>query len=137
MTLVVDASMAIAWLFEAGQSAATAKAFERVVAEGALVPSLWRLEIANALWSATRKGRCDRRYAAQSLERLARLNILTDAETEKHAWGRTRDLSTKHELSVYDATYLELAIRRRGTLATLDVALANAGRDIGIDVLSN
>jgi predicted nucleic acid-binding protein len=135
MTIVVDASMAIAWLFEDEQTATTDQAFDRVVAGDAFVPSLWRLEVANSLWSATRRGRCDDTYASRSLERLLRLNILTDAETEKHAWDRTRKLSSRHQLSVYDAAYLELAIRRSATLATLDKALATAGQRSGLEVL--
>jgi predicted nucleic acid-binding protein len=136
MTIVVDASIAISWLFEDEQTATSGVAFDRVVSEDAFVPSLWRLEVANSLWSATRRGRCDETYVSQSLARLLRLNILTDAETEKHAWGRTRNLASHHQLSVYDAAYLELALRRSASLATLDKALAAAGRRAGVDVIS-
>ena len=135
MSVVIDASMMIAWLFEDEQSATTDRAFERVVAEETFAPSLWRLEVANSLWSATKRGRCDDTYARQSLERLLRLNIFTDPETEKHAWGRTRELSIQHQLSVYDAAYLELAVRRGAALATLDKALAAAGRRTGLEVM--
>jgi predicted nucleic acid-binding protein len=137
VTVVVDASMTMAWLFGEERTDATDAAFQRVVDDETFVPSLWHLEVANSLWSAIRRGRCDETYALQSLGRLRRLNFLTDGETETHAWGRTRELAARHQLSVYDAAYLELAMRRQGTLATLDAALAKAARGVGLDVISN
>lgn len=137
MTVVVDASVAIAWLFEEEQTETTETAFDRALNDATFVPSLWHLEVANSLWTAVRRGRCDEGYVTQSLARLLRLNFITDDETEKHAWGRTRALAMHHRLSVYDAAYLELAIRRKAALATLDGALAKAGRDAGLDVIAD
>ena len=107
----------------------------RVATDGALVPSLWRVEVANVLRNAVRQKRCDAGYATRCPQRLGRLQIVIDPETNAHAWGRTRELSTEHDLTVYDATYLELAIRRRRPLASCDAALIRAGRNAGVDVL--
>jgi predicted nucleic acid-binding protein len=56
MSIVLDASMAIGWLFADERAAASRLVLRRVVAEGALVPSLWRLEVANVLRNAVRRG---------------------------------------------------------------------------------
>jgi predicted nucleic acid-binding protein len=135
VTLVIDASVALAWVFEDEKSSVADEVLRRVVAEGAYAPSLWRLEIANVLWTSVRRKRCDESYATRSLDHLERLQITIDQETDSHAWGRTRALSTEFDISVYDAAYLELAMRRQGTLVTLDRALATAARRAALDVI--
>lgn len=126
MTLVLDASMTVAWLFDDERTEAAHAVMRRVVIEGAIVPSLWRLEVANVLRNAVRRRRCNEAYVDRSLARLARLAIMRDEETDDHAWGSTRTLARKESLSVYDASYLELAIRRRVSLASCDQALLAA-----------
>lgn len=135
MTLVLDASMTIAWLFAAERTAAPREVLRRVVAEGATVPSVWRLEVANVLRNAVRRGRCDEPYADRSLERLSRLQITIDTETDKHAWGESRRLAGSHDLTLYDAAYLELAIRLGRPLATRDAALVKAAKRSALQVL--
>lgn len=126
MTLVLDASMTIAWLFDDERTEAAHTVLRRVVVEGAIVPSLWRLEVGNVMRNAVRRGRCNEVYVDRSLARLARLAIKRDEETDDHAWGSTRTLARNEELSLYDAAYLELAIRRRMPLASCDRALLAA-----------
>src|SRR5208283_3513386 len=86
----------------------------------AVVPSLWRLEVANVLRNAVRRGRCDEAYVDRSLQRLSRFPFEVDDETSKHAWAATRTLSREQGLTSYDAAYLELAIRKSQPLATCD-----------------
>jgi predicted nucleic acid-binding protein len=136
LTLVLDASMAIAWMFDDERTDATAGALRRVVAEGAIVPSLWRLEVANVLRNAIRRGRCDELYADRSLDRLGRYPITVDDETNDHAWGATRVLARERGLTVYDAAYLELAIRSCLPLATCDRALIAAAGVSGVETLA-
>jgi predicted nucleic acid-binding protein len=134
--LVVDASMAIAWLFDDEHTEAAHRVMRQVVAEGAVVPSLWRLEVANVLRNAARRGRCDEVYVEQSLERLGRLAITTDQETDLHAWSATRVLSREQNLTLYDAAYLELAIRCGRPLASCDRDLLAAAGRRGVEVLT-
>jgi predicted nucleic acid-binding protein len=137
MSVVVDASLTVAWLFSDERSDTPQEILRRVAAEGALVPSLWRLEIANVLRNAVRRKRCDEGYATRCLQRLGRLRIAVDSETDAHAWGRTRRLSIEHDLTVYDAAYLELALRRKRPLASRDAALIKAGNKAGLEVLGD
>jgi predicted nucleic acid-binding protein len=136
VTLVVDASMAVAWILEDEQSSGTDDVMRRVSVNGGCVPSLWKLEVANVVRAAVRAKRCSEEYAVSALKRLGKLQIVVDAETDLHAWGPTRELANVHTLSVYDAAYLELAMRRRLSLATCDGALAKAARRAGVEVVS-
>lgn len=136
MSLVIDASMTVAWLFAAERAEAPRAVLRRVAREGAVVPSLWKLEVGNVLRNAVRRKTCTSGYAGRCLARLARLQIAVDPETDAHAWGRTRELSTAHDLTVYDAAYLELAIRRSRALASCDTDVIAAGRREGVEVLA-
>ena len=91
--------------------------------DGAIVPNLWRLEIANVLLLAERRGRLDKLGVEQRLGLLAALPISIDADTDAYAWNDTILLARAERLTLYDAAYLELAIRR-------DVALASLDRDL-------
>jgi len=133
VSVIVDASMTIAWLFHDERADMPRTVLRRVVAEGAVVPSLWRLEVANALRNAVRRKRCEAGYVTRSLQRLGRLPITIDPETAVHAWGATRQLSIEHDLTLCDAAYLELAIRRKQPLASTDTALTAAARNLGLD----
>jgi predicted nucleic acid-binding protein len=128
--------MTIAWLFDDERTDAAHAVMLRVVTEGAIVPSLWRLEVANVLRNAVRRGRCDEAYADQSLERLNRLPITVDDETDQHAWSDTRTLSREQSLTLYDAAYLELAVRKTRPLASCDSDLLAAARRRDIEVLT-
>ena len=136
MSLVLDASMAIAWLFEDERTETAHAVLARVLAEGAVVPSLWRLEVANVLRNAERRGRCDTAYVDRSFSRLGRLPITVDGETDDHAWGLSMALAREHSLTLYDAAYLELALRLGRPLASSDAALAAAALRSGVTVLS-
>jgi predicted nucleic acid-binding protein len=136
MSVVLDASMTLAWLFADERTAAAHAVMRRVVAEGAVVPSLWRLEVANVLRNAVRRGRCDEAYVDRSLARLGRLAIATDQETDDHAWGATRRLAREEDLTLYDAAYLELALRKQRPLASCDTRLLTAAGRRGITVLA-
>lgn len=127
--------MAIAWLFDEESTNVTERALQQVVARGAVTPSLWRLEVANVLRNAVRRDRCDEAYAERSLERLALLSITTDPETDTYAWGVTRTLARAHDLTVYDAAYLELALRLRLPLASCDAKLIAAAKQGGLEVI--
>ena len=134
MSIVLDASMTVVWALADEQMAAAQQVLRQVVAEGAIVPSIWGLEVANAMRSAVRRGRCDEAYVERSLARFARLPIAVDPETADHAWGRTRHLSRDEGLTTYDAAYLELALRAGASVASCDRLLIEAARRRGLVV---
>jgi len=126
MSLVLDSSITLAWTYGDETSPAISQVLDLVSSNGAWVPSLWRLEVANVLETGVRRGRHDAAFRDAALVDLSLLPISVDLETEKHAWGATLRLAERYRLTLYDAAYLELAQRRRLALATLDAELRGA-----------
>ncbi len=93
-----------------------------------IVPGHWRLEVVNLGRMAVRKRRLSSDQLAQVMEVMAGFHLNIDAETNGQAWTRTLDLSSQHDLTVYDAAYLELAMRLDLRLVTRDGRLAKAAR---------
>jgi predicted nucleic acid-binding protein len=135
MSMLLDASMTMTWLSSDEQTAASRRLLQQVIAEGAVVPSLWRLEVANVLRNAVRRRRCDDLYADRSIMRLTDLRLQTDGETDLHAWGMTPELARTENLTLYDAAYLELALRRALPLASCDTELLAAAARRGVETL--
>jgi len=100
-----------------------------------VVPTLWRLEIANSLTMAVRRRRIDAEFRHAALVDLALLDIATDQYTTLHAWGDTLNLAERFRLTVYDAAYLELSARRQLSLATVDGELRTAAATLGVQLL--
>ena len=128
--------MALSWYFEDECSPAADALLDRVAEDCAIVPSLWRLEIANGLQIALRRGRINRAFRDRTLAELGRMAITIDPDTDSYAWTNTLQLADRFQLTVYDAAYLELAQRRSLPLATLDKPLRTAAGTLGI-MLSN
>lgn len=134
MTLVIDASIALAWCFEDEASPATDAIADEVRTSGALVPSLFHLEVGNILLQAERRNRLTPAGVAARLHLLGQLFIITDPETSHRAWRDVLTLARAHRLTSYDAAYLELALRTGSGLATRDAELARAAKTLGIAV---
>jgi predicted nucleic acid-binding protein len=126
MSLVLDSSVTIAWVYSDEATEPLDRVKLLVVEEGAWVPGLWKLEVANILQMGVRRKRNDAIFLVATLEDLSLLPIRIDGETEIQAWGRTLELADRHGLTVYDAAYLELALRRGLPLASLDKELRAA-----------
>ena len=126
MSLVLDSSAALAWIYGEERTSAIRKLLGLVIDEGAWVPSIWHLEIANILTVGIRRGRNDAAFRDASLQDLSLMWIRTDPETGGQAWGTTLRLAERHRLTLYDACYLEVALRRSLPLATLDSDLRTA-----------
>lgn len=135
MSLVLDSSVTLSWFFEDERTSATASVLERVVEQGAVVPAIWRLEVANALQSGLRRGRVDVAFRDATLSDLGQLDIVSDPDTDSHAWAETLQLADRFRLTLYDAAYMELAQRRHLPLATLDRELRMAAKALGTVLL--
>jgi len=135
VSLVLDGSAALAWCFDDESTPAIDTVMLRVAADGAVVPALWRLEVANGLHSGIRRGRVTPAQRDAVLTALAEMDIRTDPETDRYAWSTTVRLAERYRLTIYDASYLELAQRLSLPLASLDKALRDAGGVAGIALL--
>jgi predicted nucleic acid-binding protein len=100
-----------------------------------VVPSIWPLEVANVVQRAESKGLLRPADTDEFLELLRGLPIEVDAETATHALSQILTLARRHQLTSYDAAYLELAARRGIAIATLDDHLRRAAADARIAIV--
>jgi predicted nucleic acid-binding protein len=135
VSLVLDSSATLAWIYSDETTDPIRRLFEAVGDEGAVVPALWRLEIANSLTLAVRRGRIEANFRRAALTDLALLDIAIDDQTDAHAWGETLRVADLFRLTMYDAAYLELAQRRNLPLATLDGELRAAAKSLGLGLM--
>ena len=135
MSLVLDASLTLSWYFEDEHTDAADAVLDRVTEAGAVVPALWRYEVANGLQMAVRRKRIQGAYRDASLAELRLLPISVDATGEDVVWTATLAFADRFGLSVYDASYLEVAFRRGLPLATADRQLRAAAQVLSIDLL--
>ena len=136
MTLfVVDASVTLAWCLPRQASAATEKLLDRMASgSAAIAPCLWPSEAANALWSLERRGRLTPAEVLAVIEVLRSLPITLDHQPPARTLGTVKELAGRYGLTVYDASYLELALRRQLPLATADRTLRAAAQKAGLDI---
>jgi predicted nucleic acid-binding protein len=129
---VVDGSLALAWCFPDEKAPYPQAVLDSLVSTPAIVPPLWHLEVANALLMGERRKRSTTADTTRWLSFLGTLPILVDDETITRAWNDSLGLARTHKLSVYDASYLELALRRALPLASLDAPLKSAAIAVGV-----
>lgn len=130
--LVVDSSIALAWCF-ADENDTYADAIAALFPQiEVVVPSLWHLEIGNALMVGERRGRNTQADTVQWTSFLRSLPVVIDAETMTRAWSDTLSIARSQNLSAYDASYLELALRLGLPMATLDSKLKAAATTAGV-----
>jgi predicted nucleic acid-binding protein len=125
----------MAWCFADEATLETARVQDRLIAEAAVVPAHWFLEVVNVLAMAERRRRITAADAGNFLRLLSVLEIQTDHETSARAFDHLPPLCRSHGLTSYDAAYLDLALRRRLPLASLDDDLREAAMHLGIQVL--
>ena len=130
---VLDSSVSLAWFFK-DETSSYADAVASHFSRGqAVVPTIWPLEVANAVIMGERRKRSTEAQAARWLRHLSSLPIAVDDENTLRAWTDVLTLARVHRLSAYDSTYLELARRRGLPLATLDDGLKTAAFAIGVE----
>jgi predicted nucleic acid-binding protein len=136
MELVLDCSLALAWIVPEEGSKAAERLLSRIDKESKLwIPVLWWYELSNALTIAQRRGRLNDSDALRLIELYRRLPLFTDTLLGADAVFRFRSLAQLSNISAYDAAYLELAQRRGLALATLDGSLKKAASKAGVRVI--
>ena len=133
MSVVVDCSVFLAWSLADEDEPVATEAMRRVVGAGGVAPGIWWYELRNALLMNERRGRLTAQHVAETLADCAALGIETDG---RHDESLVLGLAREHALSVYDASYLEVASRRRLPLATLDRKLSEAAVAAGVPTIN-
>jgi predicted nucleic acid-binding protein len=136
VNFVIDSSVGFAWIHPAQATLETERLLESIEAGATVVvPDLWFLEVANGLLVLQRRKKITAADRKSALETLLALNLTVDADGGKAAFNETSDLAEMHGLTIYDAAYLELALRRKLPLASRDHSLVAAARNSGVKVL--
>jgi predicted nucleic acid-binding protein len=133
--IVLDASVALAWCFTDEQSSLADAVVERLRSDRAIVPAIWPFEVGNALLSAERRGRLDAADRARLIELLTALPIDVEPASLAQALGSLTNIARPNQLSVYDAAYIDVALRLALPLATLDRRLAQVAAELGVEVV--
>ena len=131
--LVLDCSIVMAWCFEDEASDTADAALAALAAGEAIVPGIWPLEVANVLALAEKRGRITAAGIATFVPMLQSLPIAVDPHTSDRAFTDILALARSRQITAYDAAYLELAIRQRVSLATLDERLGRAAQAAGVE----
>ena len=135
MSFVLDCSVAMAWVFADERNESTDALRESLVQDNAVVPALWPIEVGNVLLVATRRGRITKAEWPRVCDDLLALPIDIDPVSSERVLRTVLPLAETNNVSVYDAMYLELALRLGMPLATLDQQLAAAGKANGLVIL--
>jgi predicted nucleic acid-binding protein len=135
VSFVLDNSVALTWCFEDECTLATDVLLNQLSEVGAIVPQLWPLEAVNGLLIAERRNRITTAKRKELTGFLRKLPIIIDVETNDRVWAATARLADQFRLTIYDATYLELAVRFKVPLASLDKNLRIAARKLDLKIL--
>lgn len=133
MPFILDCSIAASWGLADESSALAQLAQERLKTDVAFVPRIWWYEIRNLLVVNERRKRLTQNDSATFLHLLAGFPIQIDETLDEVPIFQ---LARRHQLSFYDAAYLELARSRSAPLATLDNALRSAAAAEGVSLLT-
>jgi len=134
LLLVLDASVALAWAFEDETTPYTEAVLETLSQGKAMVPSVWPLEIGNAMVVAERRGRLKEADTVRFLALLRQLPIAVECESVERVFSDVVRLAREQRISVYDASYLDLAMRLGVPLATQDEELQRAAARCGVNI---
>ena len=133
--IILDCSVTISWFIPDEFSKNSLDIRNKISEEGAIVPTIWSLEVGNVLLISERRKRITKEQRQKALYILKDLPIKTDELTFKNAWFETIELAEKYNLTLYDACYLELVLRYNSILATFDNNLKQAAKLAGIVLL--
>lgn len=135
MTFVLDCSVTIAWCFKDEENAYSDQVLELLNKSEALVPDLWLLEICNVLVLAEKHGKIKIADSTRFMELLLNLPVKIEEALNFNQASSILNISRQYHLTSYDATYLELALRKGIPLATQDHALRRASQKSGVRLI--
>lgn len=132
---VLDVSVTMSWCFEDEASDETWALLDRLAEETAIVPGMWSAEVANVLLVAERRRRIDRAKVRMFAAQLSALPIVVEETSASRTMGDVLAIGRETGLAVYDALYLDLALRHSLPLATTDLKMRAAARKMRLRIL--
>ena len=133
---VLDCSITMAWCFEDESNDYTDNILEKLKEATAIVPTIWPLEVANVLLLSKKNKRITAMQSASFIDALSALPIVVDPSTTSRAMHSIFVLASQLDLTIYDAAYLELAVREKISLLTLDKGLIKAAKKLDLPLIA-
>jgi predicted nucleic acid-binding protein len=130
--IILDCSATLSWLMPDEICANGDLLLDEIVKHGAFVPNLWALEVANSLLVAVKRKRINHALRRDILDSLKDLAIEVDTNTTEYAFSKISTIAQENDLNIYDAAYVELALRLKGSLATFDKALIKVANKLKV-----
>jgi predicted nucleic acid-binding protein len=133
---VLDASIVLTWCFPDEESQKAQEVAERIVGgDRVIVPAFWRHEVLNALLVGEKRKRLTPELTQSFIDDLDRLPVDLDIPSSGVVFNTVQALCRKHGLTAYDAAYLEIAIREKNALATVDQDLRRASVSESVELI--
>jgi predicted nucleic acid-binding protein len=133
-SFVLDNSIVMSWCFKDQADPYADTVLKWLPNAKAFVPSVWPLEVVNVLIAAERKKLISKSDSIRFLRLLSQLPILVQHESTERLMKDVLVLARDHKLSSYDASYLDLAMKRGLPLATLDIKLRKAAKSVNLEL---
>jgi len=125
---VVDNSVVMTWCFSDATNKYSDTILDSLNTSTALVPSIWPLEVGNVLLVAERRKRLTEADSTRFIALLSELPIVIEQEQPERMMKDILALARKYKISTYDASYIDLAMRKGLPIASLDKDLRKAAR---------
>lgn len=136
MDIVIDNSIVMSWCFEDETNRYADDVLDSLDKMTAVVPAIWPLEVGNVLLAAERRKRLTAGDSSRFLALLSELPIVVEQEIPERMIKEIFALARNMNLSSYDASYLDLAVRKELPIASLDKNLIRAAKKIKLPVFS-
>ena len=132
---VIDNSVVMSWCFKDETSKYTDAILERLGRASAYVPAIWPLEVCNVLLVAERRKRLYQKDSAHFISLLLELPIIVEQESPERMLSEIISLAREFKMSSYDASYLDLAMRKGLSIATNDKNMISAARKCSVAIV--
>lgn len=132
---VVDNSVVMSWCFKDETNEYADAVLDLLCETTAFVPSIWPLEVVNVLVTAERRGRLSEADTVRFITLLSQLPIHVEQERPERIMKDLTALAREHNLSSYDASYLDLSMKRGLSIATLDARLIEAAKKVNVSIV--
>jgi len=134
-SFVIDNSIVMSWCFKDETSEYTDAVLNKLEYSTAFVPSIWPLEVGNVLLVAERNKRLRQADSIRFIALLSELPIIVEPESPDRMMNEIVSIARAYDLSTYDASYLDLAMRKGIPIATLDKGLLRAAKKSNVPVI--
>ena len=135
-SFVIDNSVVMSWCFKDEKNNYSDQILDKLEFSTAIVPSIWPLEVGNVLLVAERKNRLIQADSIRFIALLTELPIVFEPESPGRMMNEIVNIARAYNLSTYDASYLDLSMRKGISIATLDKNLLKAAKQSKVSLVT-